>query len=309
MGIAVDLAQRAFLWACELDVAVRKPGNVSLASAGHGMDATLFIASATAAAAPLFTPGRRVGDRIEGAVRATLAVAGCNTNLGIVLLCAPLAAAIEHWEPGHGGARLRTQLARVLAQLDLDDASAAYRAIGLAHPGGLGTASQQDVAQPPSVNLREAMALAADRDRIAFQYQHAYSDLFELGVPAFQAALRCDKSWNTTPGSPPDDWPPDSPAAIRAMQRVFLEFLAKLPDSHIVRKHGAALAHCVMAQATDWRDRARRGELLDADPAFAAWDESLKARGLNPGTTADLCVATALIAAILAAAPRASLAA
>jgi triphosphoribosyl-dephospho-CoA synthase len=35
-----------------------------------------------------------------------------------------------------------------------------------------------------------------------------------------------------------------------------------------------------------------------ANPAWAAWDESLKARGLNPGTSADLCVATALVAAL-----------
>nr|MDP9125878.1 triphosphoribosyl-dephospho-CoA synthase [Pseudomonadota bacterium] len=37
------------------------------------------------------------------------------------------------------------------------------------------------------------------------------------------------------------------------------------------------------------------------DPAWAAWDESLKARGLNPGTSADLCVATALVARLEAA--------
>lgn len=299
MGLAVDLAQRAFLWACELDVTARKPGNVSLASAGHGMHAAMFIASATAAAGPLFAFGRPVGERIEGAVRATLAVAGCNTNLGILLLCAPLAAALEHWEPDRGCAQLRAQVARVLEQLDLDDASAAYRAIALAHPGGLGTAAQQDVARPPSVNLRTAMALAADRDRIAYQYQHAYADLFELGVPAFRSTLqRDDASGNAF------DWPPAGQAAIRAIQRVFLEFLATLPDSHIVRKHGAEVAHCVMGEAAYWLERARCDELLDDDPAFAAWDESLKARSLNPGTTADLCAATALVVAILAARPR-----
>ncbi len=80
------------------------------------------------------------------------------------------------------------------------------------------------------------------------------------------------------------------------MQAAFLEFLAAWPDSHIARKMGDAAAHSVMAEARPWRERARRGESLDADPAWAAWDESLKARGLNPGTSADLCVATALVA-------------
>ena len=55
----------AFIWACTLDVAVPKPGNVSIASPGHGMVADQFIASARAAAAPLCEPGAPVGRRIE----------------------------------------------------------------------------------------------------------------------------------------------------------------------------------------------------------------------------------------------------
>ena len=57
----------------------------------------------------------------------TWAAAGCNTNLGIVLLCAPLAAAVERREP------LRTALHAVLGGLDVADAAAAYRAIARAN--------------------------------------------------------------------------------------------------------------------------------------------------------------------------------
>ena len=93
--------------------------------------------------------------------------------------------------------------------------------------------------------------------------------------------------------------PGDAPAAaVRAMQATFLEFVAGLPDSHIVRKHGTAMAQCVIDEAVQWRTRARRGEAFAADPAFARWDEGLKARQLNPGTSADLCVAVALLAAL-----------
>ena len=38
--------------------------------------------------------------------------------------------------------------------------------------------------------------------------------------------------------------------------------------------------------------------MVEHDPAFSRWDEDLKARGLNPGTSADLCVAVALAAAL-----------
>jgi triphosphoribosyl-dephospho-CoA synthase len=273
-------AVRAFTWACELDVRARKPGNVSLASPGHRMRAGLFLQSADAAAPGLCRIGEAVGGRIESAVRATWAAVHCNTNLGIVLLCAPLVAA---WQ-GRDGDTLRLSLARILEGLDIDDARAAYRAIALAQPAGLGTAAQQDVAQLPTVDLRAAMALAADRDRIARQYAQDYADVFDTGLASFanayRDALHCGDDARF--------------AAVRAMQCAFLEFLAEAPDSHIARKHGDALAHCVMAETRPWRDRARRGAALDADPAFAAWDESLKERGLNPGTCADLSVATAL---------------
>jgi triphosphoribosyl-dephospho-CoA synthase len=269
----------AFLRACALDVQARKPGNVSIASSGHGMHAGLFIASADAAAGPLCTPGLAVGERIERAMQATLAVAHCNTNLGILLLCAPLAAACENWSRAHGWPALQQAVEGVLQGLDVADARAAYRAIAAAQPGGLGDAAQQDVRAEPTIGLRAAMALAADRDRIACQYRHAHADIFELGLPAFIAQARGD-------------------GGTAAMQRTFLEFLAAFPDSHIVRKHGVAAAHCVMAEAQPWRERARAGHDLDTDPAFAAWDESLKARHINPGTSADLSVATALVAAL-----------
>ena len=283
---AAARGRAAFLWACALDVQARKPGNVSLASPGHRMEAAHFLASAAAAADAIAAGGAPVGQRIEAAVRASWQAAGCNTNLGIVLLCAPLLAACEACAPDGGAPALRAALEAVLSSLTLADAQGAYRAIALAHPAGLGDAPQQDVAAAPTVDLRAAMALAADRDRIAWQYAHGFADVFALGLPAFEAARRAASEAGASAGE----------AAERAMQATFLEFLAALPDSHIVRKHGRAMAQCVIAEATQWRTRARRGEALQADPAFARWDEDLKARGLNPGTSADLCVAVALVA-------------
>jgi len=277
--LAPAVAAEQFRRACTLDVAVRKPGNVSAASPGHGMDAGLFLASARAAGAGLFGPAAPVGARIEAAVAATLAVAGCNTNLGILLLCAPLARALEAIPAGAGPAELRAALAEVLGALDVDDARAAYRAIAAAHPGGLGRAEAQDVHEAPTVTLLEAMRLAASRDRIALQYANGYADLFELGLPALAAALRADRVVDA-----------------RAVQALFLALVAGFPDAHIVRKHGLATAQAVTAEAAPWLARARGGAALDADPAFAAWDESLKARGLNPGTSADLTVAALFMA-------------
>lgn len=272
-------ARTAFRFACRLDVAAFKPGNVSVAAAGHRMAAADFIASATAAAPALCSPDATVGERIEEAVAATWRAVDCNTNLGIVLLCAPLAHAFVQQ-----GVAEQPQVRAVLRALTLDDARAAYRAIAQAHPAGLGRADAEDVraVDGPTVDLRAAMALAAGRDRIAKQYAEDFGDLFETAIPTFAQLAR-----------------DEADRAARAMQHSFVRLLAAWPDSHVERKLGQAVAQTVMAEAGPWAARSRAGDDLDALPAFVDWDRSLKARGINPGTTADLCVAAAF-AVILA---------
>jgi triphosphoribosyl-dephospho-CoA synthase len=259
-------------------VEVAKPGNVSLHSPGHGMVARQFLDSAEAAQQALFAPGLGVGRRIEGAVNATLAVAGCNTNLGIVLLCAPIAAALERAPAARGAGEWREAVQHVLQSLDVEDAACAFRAIAAARPGGLGRAADQDVHDTPTMNLREAMALAAQRDAIARQYASGFAELFDVGLPAFAC------------GATPHD----------GLLRAWLAFLARWPDSHIVRKQGAAVAQTVLQRAAALEARLRREGHAALSGELAAWDTSLKAQGINPGTSADLAVATALLATLAA---------
>jgi triphosphoribosyl-dephospho-CoA synthase len=307
----------AFITACDLDVAVRKPGNVSHASPGHGMTAALFEASARAAAGPLTQVGAPVGKRIEAAMRATLAAAGCNTNLGIVLLAAPLARA---WELRRDAQPLRMALADVLQALDIDDAAAAFRAIALTQPAGLGRVDEHDVASAPKVTLLQAMAAAAGRDRIAALYVDAgtaaepcpYAELFDIGLTAWQAALAKPPGRSTTTSASTSTSAPantacntpgstgNSAARHHALQRVYLELLCTAPDTHIVRKHGPQPAQSVMRAAEHWLQQACKPVALDADPAWAAWDEALKQARINPGTCADLSVGTALLALLRA---------
>ena len=280
-------ARASFLQACRLDVAVRKPGNVSFASPGHGMQAQQFLASASAAVGPLFEPGARVGARIEAATAATWAAVGCNTNLGILLLCAPVAKAIEAEDALAGPAALRAAIEAVLADLDLDDTRAAYAAIRRANPGGLGDAAAEDVHTEPSLDLRAAMALAAPRDSIALQYSNGCAELFEWAVPLLWPGYRIPATAESGAANA---------ATTERVQRIYLEFLSRRADSHIVRKHGGAVAHTVMRSAQAWRLVCAPGD----DPAFMAWDESLKAQRINPGTSADLTVAALLMAGVLA---------
>jgi triphosphoribosyl-dephospho-CoA synthase len=260
----------AFIAACRDELEAPKPGNVHVYAGGHGMTTAQFIASAAAAADPLCVPAARIGARIRGAVEATIRVVGVNTNLGILLLCAPFAAAAER-----EGLELRAAVVRVLDGLDIRDAEDAFSAIRQASPAGLGRPERHDVFAPAQVGLKQAMSEAADRDRIARQYATAFGEVFDLGMLRHAAAATrwSDPKWATL--------------------AVYLGFLSKFPDSHILRKQGADAAAVVCRSAMKfdallWSAK----EPADLLGELLTWDAALKARGINPGTSADLTVAT-----------------
>ncbi len=270
MSAVEDPVAAAYIEACLAELDAPKPGNVHRFAAGHGMEVEDFMRSAEASATPIAAKGARVGIRVRSAVDATLAAVGQNTNLGIILLCAPLAAAAATPDLA-----LRPALAKVLDRLDREDAADVFSAIAAANPGGLGSAPRHDVHAPATVTLREAMAEAAERDRIARQYVTDYEDIFLLGLPALATARRRQREahWSTL--------------------AVYLTFLATIPDTHILRKFDAAIAEEIRRDAADWSAAfaAARDPQGIAD-GLLSWDASLKSRGINPGTSADLTVAT-----------------
>ena len=266
-------AVAAALWrACIEELEAPKPGNVSFASAGHGMTADDFVASARCSADVLGAPGLSLGERVLGSVEATRAATGCNTNLGIVLLCAPLAHAAL--APAPPAADLRTGLARVLSAADVEDTERVFAAIRLAGPAGLGGSARHDVRAPAAAPLREVMKEAEHRDRIARQYARGFEDVFDVGLPALAEGR--------------SRWP-----RALAVVALYLAFLTRFKDSHVERKLGSAVAERVRLEARELAGR------LDPSKPFAGnigsladFDRRLKSRRINPGTSADLTVAT-----------------
>jgi triphosphoribosyl-dephospho-CoA synthase len=253
--------------ACVLEVSSEKPGNIT---PRHDFDDTSYedmLRSAIALGPEMGRAGERgTGETVLAAVRATRAVAGANTNLGIALLLAPLArAAIQGADVG-----------AVLAALTVDDARAAYEAIRLAGAGGLDEPVEHDVRDEPSVTLREAMAEAASRDAIAAEYASGYEVTFGIGLPALKSAL--------AEGLRPRD----------AVVELALRLLAAVPDTLIARKRGLAVAERVSAGA----GRVLAAGGVRATGALAQFDASLRTDGnaLNPGTTADLVTAVVFVA-------------
>jgi triphosphoribosyl-dephospho-CoA synthase len=134
------------------------------------------------------------------------------------------------------------------------------------------------VAVPPTVVLREAMAIAAEREQVAREYATDFATTFEVGVPALRAARQAGFGWTD--------------ATVEA----FLRILATSPDTHIARKLGPDAALAVSRRA---RDVEKAGGVRSeaGRQALERLDEELRdaANARNPGTTADLTCAALFV--------------
>jgi len=296
---AADVTTAAQL-ACLLEASAPKPGNVSPGRHFTNFRYEDLLASAAAIGGPLAgAAARPVGATVRLAVEATARWTRSNTNLGIVLLLAPLARAAllespptaasdpqsairnpQSAGPSTGIWRmgLRGALRRVLETTTVDDAHDVYAAIRLAAPGGLGRADAQDVADEPTMTLLEVMRLAADRDGIAREYATAFEATFDTGAPALGQARRDGLSW--------DD----------AVVETFLTLLAAAPDTHLARRSGATVAAEVSRHA---RTALLEGGVRSAAGQRAIDEMDLRLRdarnAANPGTTADLTAAAIFV--------------
>jgi triphosphoribosyl-dephospho-CoA synthase len=264
-----SLAQLAAI----LEVTAGKPGNVNRIhdfADTHFLD---FLLSAMAIA-PALDRARdeSLGTTILAAVTATRGIVAANTNLGMILLFAPLCAVPD-------GRDLRSGVEAVLRATTIDDAKRMYEAIRLAKPGGLGSVEAQDVANEPTESLVDVMRLAAAHDSIARQYASGYEDVFDHIAPVLDRSLEAGRTLD------------------ESIVFAHVSTLAKLPDTLIRRKRGTEEAAEASRRAAEVLDAGWPGE--DAGVRhFAELDQWLRAEGnsRNPGTTADLITAALFVA-------------
>ncbi len=259
------------LWvrtACLMEVLSPKPGNV--APGAEFADASIrdFLRSAEAIASPMSLAGTRpLGETILSSVAATRSVVSHNTNLGIILLIAPLAAIPPEQSLFDG-------ITDILNATTVEDSVLVYRAIRMAQPAGLGEVPDQDLQQQPTVNLVDCMRLASDRDMIALQYASGFHQVLDCGLGWLREAA--------------------SMTSCQATQIAWLatRLMAEYGDSLIARKCGDEMSDLVRLKAqavleSEWPVR------TDSATAFADFDSFLRSDGhrLNPGTTADFVAA------------------
>ncbi len=267
--------------ACVLEVSALKPGNVNRLHDFPDLRFEDFLLSAVAIGPAMKAAGRcSVGNIIWQAIRDTHTLVSTNTNLGIILLLAPLVKASSdyyHLASPHVSPdleQLQRHLSIVLEKLSVEDARLAYRAIRHAVAGGLGRAEQADVSEEPEITLLQAMALAQERDSVAREYVTGFEVTFTTGYPALQNAFLVTHNLST------------------AIVQAFLTLLASVPDTLISRKRGEEVAREVSQWAAD--ALAKGGVMTSqGQAALEALDQKLRDEGhtLNPGTSADLTAA------------------
>lgn len=253
-----------------------KPGNVSVYAEGHDMTVKDFLDSAEVSTPLLCNSEASLGQRVLESAQATQKAVGCNTNLGMLLLFAPIIMAAKSGFNNKN--ELHYKIGTILDELTDEDAAQVYVAIRLANPGGLGKVETEDVNDVPQCSLLDAMQLASHRDFIALQYANNFKDVFETG---YSAIKNFDKLWNSVKWS---------------TVACYLMFMSSIADSHIQRKYGVKIAKKIKIKseviAENFFSATNPETKLNLIQGF---DEELKAKKYNPGTCADLTAASLLI--------------
>ncbi len=255
----------AIRWACILEATAPKVGNVYPGQSFADLNYDDFITAAEVVSQTLTTDNVAMSQRMFAAIQRTVELVGNNVNLGIVLLLGPLVAA----DFGRVSSDWKVSIARVLGGFGPTDGQYIFQAILAASPGGLGRVQANDVQTTCGpVDILQAMAQAADRDRIARQYATGFADLIENIVPVVRGAIESTGD------------------LLTGIATAHLLLLASDPDSLIARKCGHPFAVQV-------RDRASQININDWQQV-QRFDRWLRSDGnkRHPGTTADLIAAS-----------------
>ena len=270
----------AYLYACKKDIELIKPGNVNIHSPHQDTNAQDYLDSSTLSSEELFNTEYTLGERILKSVKITRSKITTNTNLGIILLCAPIVHACINFN----SIDLRDGIRKTLSETTLKDTQDLCTAINISSPGGLGASDKYDISTKPRISIKELMDYSAKYDRISYQYSHNYSDILDFIIPRL---VFLNEKYNSLDIS---------------LTLMFIEILAKIPDSHISRKFGDKIAKKTSNNAYDLL------KILDREnsPDYLAnelnnLDYKYKKKGINPGTTADLLVASLMIYKIFSA--------
>jgi triphosphoribosyl-dephospho-CoA synthase len=256
----VERAQLAMM----LEVtAYPKPGNVDRCHDYPETRLEHFLASTIFARKALEEAGKgegRIGEIIRHAVRDTNCHDGGNTHFGAFILLIPLVYGRDI--PGAIAAVSKT---------DTSDAIAFYKAFAM-------TAVKMNATDDLDVNDPHTLTLIRDREMTLLdimQHSAAQDMVAREWVNGFSLVRRgADLLKQLGPGR-------------QSIVDAFLTLLATEPDTFIIKKHGLEVARETMLKARD---------VLNGKGSVREFDEDCIQRDINPGSIADITIASIYIA-------------
>lgn len=223
----------------------------------------------------------KLGELVKEAVIETGKWVENNTNLGIIMLLTPLAAAagsVNEFDD------LRDKTWEIMLATKPEDAVNLYDAINTADAGGMGEREDLDVGSEKAkqdlldeeINMFQILDISSSWDALAYELTHNYPISFQLGYPTYKS-LR--KSYGIN----------------YATVQTFLTILSGKPDTLISRKYNNTVSKKVQADA---KIILERGGILTEEgrSLLMKFDEDLMSHKYNPGTTADLTASSLMIA-------------
>ena len=271
------ILKKQIKFVCDTEIKSLKPGNVHKYSEGHGMGIKDFLKSSLIISECLTKNNLDLGKKILVSVSEIQNKIKKNTNLGIILMLSPIATIVQK-EGVISKEELLKKIKSLIKKQNIKNSIPIFKAISLTSPGGLGFSKKYDVNEPSNTNLYKAMEFAKEKDLIARQYCNGFEDIYKIGIPAYKIFYN---KWGKV------DW---------ALTGVYLTFLKKFNDSHIVRNKGNKIATSIKKEAKKYYFFLKNNKsLTKIKKKLLVFDKKLKSNGINPGTTADLTVATLLL--------------
>jgi triphosphoribosyl-dephospho-CoA synthase len=268
------LLKKQIKFVCDTEMTSLKPGNVHQYSQSYDMNIKDFFKSSLIISKCLTKNNLDLGKKILTSVNEIQDKIKKNTNLGIILMLSPIVTVVQK-EGIISKEELIKKIKSLIKKQNIKNSIPIFKAISKTSPGGLGFSKKYDVNQLPKISLHKAMEYSKKKDLIARQYCNGFEDIYNIGIPAYKNFYN---KWGNV------NW---------AVTGVYLTFLKKFNDSHIVRNKGKKIATNVRKEAQNYYFFLKRNKNLSKiKKKLLFFDKKLKSKRINPGTTADLTVAT-----------------
>ncbi|MCE5213565.1 MAG: triphosphoribosyl-dephospho-CoA synthase [Methanobacterium sp.] len=223
----------------------------------------------------------RLGELINEAVLITNSWVENNTNLGIIMLLTPIAAAAGLTEDFND---LQDNIHEIMLNTTSADAVNLYDAINIAEAGGMGEQKDLDVGSEEAkeeliekeINMFQVLDISSTWDALAYELTHKMPVSFNLGHPTYK---RLKKEYGNN----------------KATVQTFLTILSEKPDTLISRKYDETISRRVSFDAKVILDK---GGILTEEGRYLLekYDQDMMEKKYNPGTTADLTASSLMIA-------------